>query len=358
MITHILRRAAALVALCVTLVLPVAATAHPVPFSYIDLHLYRTHVEGTLTLHVVDAAHELRMAEPDALLEPRMLAAQAAALEALLGDRLGVESIGPVRWTEAVPIPAQDALALRFRIDRQPPGALALKPRLFGYDRFHETFVNVYENGTLRQQLAFGAGGPAQTYYRGSATGALAVMRSFVPAGIHHIWIGADHLLFLFGLVLIGGTWRRLAMIVTAFTVGHSITLSLAVLDIVNLPARIVEPAIALSIVAVGVDNLLRLDRPARDWRAIAAAVFGLIHGFGFATVLKELGLPPAAFGWGLFSFNLGVELGQLVVVLAIGTALAVVRRRSRPAMLGIQTGGSIAVLAGGAFWFVQRAFF
>ena len=120
--------------------------------------------------------------------------------------------------------------------------------------------------------------------------------------------------------------------IVTAFTIGHSITLSLAALDIVTPPASIIEPAIALSIVFVGADNLVRGD--GRDLRAWVALVFGLVHGFGFANVLREFGLPREALGWSLFSFNVGVEIGQLMVVLLVASLLAAIRRRNQTARI------------------------
>jgi hydrogenase/urease accessory protein HupE len=181
----------------------------------------------------------------------------------------------------------------------------------------------------------------------------MAVARKFVASGIHHILIGPDHLLFLVGLLLLGGSLRQLALVVTAFTLAHSVTLSLAVLDILSPPAWLVEPAIALSIVYVGADNLT--VRGGRDMRAWIAFTFGLIHGFGFATVLKEMALPARALGWSLFSFNLGVELGQLAVVLAVATALAAVRARSEAAGRRLAFAGSIVVIAAGTFWFIER---
>jgi hypothetical protein len=153
-----------------------------------------------------------------------------------------------------------------------------------------------------------------------------------------------------------GGSVRRLLLVVTAFTVAHSITLSLAALDIFTPPARIIEPAIALSIVYVGFDNLL--VKEGRDVRAWIAFAFGFIHGFGFANVLKEMDLPQRALGWSLFSFNLGVEIGQMVVVLVVATALAALRARSEQAGRKVAFAGSILVILAGAFWFVQRVFF
>ena len=143
-----------------------------------------------------------------------------------------------------------------------------------------------------------------------------------------------------------------------AFTIGHSITLSLAALDIVNLPGWLIEPAIALSIVVVGADNLLQRKEQGRDLRAWVAGAFGLIHGFGFPSVLREFGLPQEALGWSLFSFNVGVELGQLAIVLVVASALAFVRRRWPKTDKAIVVGGSAAVIAAGGYWFVERVFF
>jgi hypothetical protein len=168
--------------------------------------------------------------------------------------------------------------------------------------------------------------------------------------------IGPDHILFLIGLLLLGGTWMALVKIVTAFTLGHSLTLSLAALNMVTPSDRVIEPAIALSIVYVGADNLM--VRGGRDVRAWIAFAFGFIHGFGFANVLREMDLPPRALGWSLFSFNVGVEIGQLIVVLVVASALAALRARSETAGRRLAFAGSIVVMAAGAFWFVERVFF
>jgi hypothetical protein len=144
--------------------------------------------------------------------------------------------------------------------------------------------------------------------------------------------------------------------VVTAFTVAHSMTLTLAALSIVTPSPRIIEPAIALSIVYVGFDNLL--VKKGRDVRAWIAFCFGFIHGFGFANVLREMELPRRALGWSLFSFNIGVEIGQLIVVLVVASLLAAIRSRSEIAGRYIAVAGSIVVIAAGAFWFIQRVFF
>jgi hypothetical protein len=204
--------------------------------------------------------------------------------------------------------------------------------------------------------VIFNADTGEHTYYLGTTQGAIEVMKTFVLSGIHHILIGRDHILFLIGLLLLGGTWGALVRIVTAFTIGHSITLSLAALNYVTPPATIIEPAIALSIVFVGADNLVRGD--GKDLRPWAALTFGLVHGFGFANVLREFGLPQGALGWSLFSFNVGVEIGQLGIVLVVASMLAAIRRRSQTMGYRVAFAGSIVVIAAGTYWFVQRVFF
>ena len=345
--------------LLVLLLLARPAAAHPAPFSYIDID---AQAAGRLAVvvHVFDVAHDLHLPSPDPLLDATALAAHAPRVVALLQDRLALEIDGrSVRldWSPPEPLAERQSLRLHARYDAgRTPGRIAISANLFPYDPQHQTFVNVYEGGTLRLQTILGSGRQHVEYFSGTRQGAMAVMRKFVPSGFHHILIGPDHLLFLFGLLLLGGSLRRLALVVTAFTLAHSVTLTLAALDILTPPAHIVEPAIALSIVYVGADNLL--VRGGRDMRVWIAFGFGLIHGFGFANVLREMDLPRSALAWSLFSFNLGIELGQLLVVGAVASALAALRTRSAEASRRLAFAGSIAVIGAGAFWFIQRVFF
>jgi hypothetical protein len=165
--------------------------------------------------------------------------------------------------------------------------------------------------------------------------------------------------LFIIGLLMLGGGFGRLLKIVTAFTVAHSVTLALATLNILNPPASLVEPAIALSIVYVGLNNLMTrtkgMDRRIRDSRAGIAFAFGFVHGFGFAGVLGELGLPRQALGWSLFAFNLGVEVGQVCIVAAVAPLLAIIRGRAPRLGMQVVTAGSVLVVLAGGYWFVER---
>ena len=345
-------------ALLILVVLASPAQAHPAPFSYLDLTINDSSVDGTLVVHMFDAAHELGMPDPERLLDPGVLAQSRARLLAVLSPRLVLRSgkALAIEWTTVTALPDRSAVRLAFRAPTNGSGALQIDARLFPYDPKHQTFVNVYEGGKLRQQWILSRADTRRTYYLGTTAGTLEVLRTFITAGAHHILIGPDHLLFLLALLLLGGSWPTLVRIVTAFTLGHSITLTLATLDVVSPPSSLVEPLIALTIVVVGVDNLLRGN--GRDLRAWAALMFGLVHGFGFAAVLREFGLPREALGWSLFSFNVGVEIGQLAVVLVVASLLDLVRRRSATIGYRVAVAGSIVVIVAGSFWFVERVFF
>ncbi|HEY2906731.1 MAG TPA: HupE/UreJ family protein [Vicinamibacterales bacterium] len=353
-----MRRLASLVALLLALAAP--AAAHPVPFSYVDLRLEGTAIDGSIVVHVYDAGHELSIDPAERLLDPNVLSTQAAALERLLAARMRVEADGHVlmpTWFAAEPVAERQSVRLHVRYSAASvPGVVAVQAALFPYDAQHQTFLNIYERDALRSQSILDLGHARMEYYSGTRQGVWAVVSKFVPAGIHHILIGPDHLLFLVGLLLLGGSMRQLALVVTSFTVAHSITLSLAALNLVTPPARVIEPAIALSIVYVGFDNLL--VRGGRDVRVWIAFTFGFIHGFGFANVLREMELPARALGWSLFSFNVGVEIGQLLVVIAVASALGALRAHSEALGRRLAFAGSIVVIAAGAFWFVQRVFF
>jgi hydrogenase/urease accessory protein HupE len=175
----------------------------------------------------------------------------------------------------------------------------------------------------------------------------------FFRLGVEHILTGYDHLLFLVALLLRGGRLLSLLKIITAFTVAHSITLALAVLGVVTIPDRIVEPAIAASIVWIALENLLRRDAPPQRW--LVSFLFGLVHGFGFASAIEPLALPPGRLALALLGFNLGVEAGQAVVVALLLPPLLWMRGRSWEPRL-VQA-VSVGVAAFGAAWLVERLF-
>jgi len=332
--------------------------AHPAPFSYLDVHVGNTGLSGRLVLHNADLAHELAIDPADRLTEAAFVSARASAIGQLLAPRLRFVADGQaITWTldRAAPVDSQDAVELGWRAESgRATGKLTIAADLFPYDPNHQTFVNVFEGGTLIRQEVLGRARTSVDFFTGSRQGLLAVFTAFTASGVHHIAIGPDHILFIIGLLLLGGSIPRLLAIVTAFTIGHSITLALATLNIVTPPPRLIEPAIALSIVFVGADNLMT-GNTGRDVRAWVALLFGLIHGFGFANVLRETGLPSRALGVSLFSFNLGVEIGQAIIVLVVATALSMVRRHDALLARRIAMAGSVIVVLAGAFWFFER---
>jgi hydrogenase/urease accessory protein HupE len=347
-------------ALFCMLLLVVAASAHPVPFSYVDLQLQQDAIDVSIVVHIFDLAHDLGVEPIERLLDESLVRERTQAIQAMLAPRFELAADGRVlqpQWLAPEILKDRQSLKLHARYaTARPSGSVAFQTVMFPYDPNHQTFVNVYENDSLTFQMILDRAHTRFEYFAGSRQGVWAVVKKFIPAGIHHILIGPDHLLFLVGLLLLGGSIRRLMLVVTSFTIAHSITLSLAALNLFSPPARLIEPAIALSIVYVGADNLL--VRNGRDMRAWIALAFGFIHGFGFANVLREMDLPDRALGWSLFSFNFGVEIGQLIVVLTVATAFAALRSRSERAGRQLAFAGSIVVIVAGAFWFIQRVFF
>jgi hydrogenase/urease accessory protein HupE len=189
------------------------------------------------------------------------------------------------------------------------------------------------------------------------APGRLAVVREFLLWGAEHIFIGYDHIAFLLALLLVARGWGELLKIVTAFTVAHSLTLLLAALDVVRVPSQLTEVMIAASIVFVAAENLVlarRREVPRAQHRWALTFLFGLVHGLGFATVLRErLASLAGHVLLPVVSFNLGVEVGQLVIVAAAFPVLSALRRSYRPAL--IVRAGSVPILLLGLWWLFVR---
>ena len=219
----------------------------------------------------------------------------------------------------------------------------------------HRTALTLKDAGdkVLRTEVLTAA---ANSLEAEGASGRSSSFWGFLKLGVEHILTGYDHLLFLFGLLIACRRFSTAAKIVTCFTLAHSITLALAALDVVRLPGRVVEPLIAASIVFVGVENIVRRGEP--GWRWALTFALGLVHGFGFAGALKEAGLGAggASLLVPLFSFNLGVELGQVGVAALLLPLLWKLRdvpafeRHGRIVL-------SAAVALAGAYWFVTRLF-
>lgn len=337
-----------------------AASAHDEPYSFVDLHLDSTSgMRGRVSVHVEDMALEIRLATPDSLLNAAFAERRSAELHAALERRLDLRADGhrvEPQWTAMQIAPERKLLRFDWKASGSKPAHVELEGPLLPYDPAHETYFTLYVEGELRHQDLLDAHHTSSPFETGIHQNRWSVVRRFLFEGVHHIFIGPDHVLFVVGLLLLGGSLRQLLEIVTAFTFAHSVTLVLATLGIVTPPARLVEPAIALSIVYIGADNLLHGKRQ-HDRRAFVAAGFGLVHGFGFASVLRDLGLPRGALAGSLFSFNIGVEIGQACIVVVLAPLLALLRTHKPRISRSVVAGGSALVVAAGTYWFVQRVF-
>ncbi len=353
------------IALLFTCALCYPAAAHEITFSHVDVRLgseTRVSVRLPVTALLHEGATALPVGAIEQLQKPEPLTHEMQVILArLLASRLSVASAGVFLQLSVVDteLSGDD---IRMTMSGPPiRGTLELHANLFPEDPLHKVFVNVYRAGELagqyaldRQNSVFTLAAPERPLKD--------VIITFVIEGIHHIFIGFDHILFVLSLLLLGGTLWSQIRIVTAFTIAHSLTLALATLGVVQLPSRLVESAIALSIVVVGLHNGVQLQRNAEvpanhDPRVLIAFAFGLIHGFGFASVLAELELPKNALIWSLAAFNVGVEIGQVSIVLLAAPILAALRQSVSPGMLRRQKSMiACGIMLAGGYWLIQRA--
>ena len=225
----------------------------------------------------------------------------------------------------------------------------------FDLDPMHQGLARIELPGQPEREHIFR--GAARTLHLDRPITLFENLRDYVRLGMAHIFTGYDHLAFLFGLLLVAttrglrGGLRYILGVVTAFTVAHSVTLIAAGLGWVRLPSRFVESAIALSIAYVALENLL-VKEPKHRW--LLTFFFGLVHGFGFASVLADIGLPPSGVIPSLLSFNVGVELGQLTVVCAVAPILLWLVPRYRQSAR-VRTIGSAVLLLLATYWFFER---
>lgn len=308
----------------------------------------------------VDVAWELDFAPTDEE------ALSSEAVPALLAREIRLTSAGgpcSAAASDAIPV-ERDArpylrVDLRYRCPAPVRDLRLVDDAFYGDDPLHEAIVRVTSGEEERALILRG----------GDRAIALADLPStweqagrFLREGTIHMVTGYDHLLFLLALLLVAGelavrrgmriALRDVALLVTAFTLGHSVTLVLAALDLVVLPSRLVESAIALSIVIVAAWNVVRPEmRRALPWVAFA---FGLVHGFGFSSLLRELVLPQADRVVALLAFNVGIEIAQLAFVAVALGPLAWAARRAWYRRSIVQA-GSVGIGLVGSYWFVTR---
>ncbi|HEY7574474.1 MAG TPA: HupE/UreJ family protein [Thermoanaerobaculia bacterium] len=358
-------RAAARLAAAIWLGLPAAGLAHELGSVRTEA-LFRR--DGLYRIQVIiDREHlppGFAASSPPPALSIRGLSAEAAArpacrilLEVAAASEVrfdGRPAKPGLEWVDPDPAAAELTLALTGPI---PPGAAAFTWRnRLKVGSYLLTVRTEGETDAVREWLEGGAESRPFMLDRAvvpPATGR--VIEQYLALGYTHILPrGADHILFVLGVFLLSRRWKPVLLQVTAFTLAHTITLGLTIYGYVSLPPRVVEPLIALSIVYVAVENVFTAELT--PWRLALVFGFGLVHGMGFAGVLSHLGLPRSQFLPALISFNAGVELGQLTVILAaflllglpFGTRPWYHRRVVAPV--------SIAIAAVGLLWAFQRA--
>jgi hypothetical protein len=349
------------------------AHAHTQSSAYLTLHAGTTGLTGEwrLALRDLDDAIGLDVND-DGLITWAELRSRQEAVCAYALSRLHIQGDGQTGFLRVNEFLVDDLsdgayAVLRFDIEglHQPRRLEVNYNAFFDIDPKHRGLLRLEHNGqtqlavfspaTLSQAFEFGVTAPHNPFF------------TFLKEGVWHIWSGYDHILFLLALLLPGvlrrrdGSWQPVAdprraivnvlKVVTAFTVAHSITLSLAVLGFVHLPSRLVESAIAASVVVAAFNNLVPLF-PEGVW--MVAFGFGLLHGFGFANALRDLGLQHGQLAVTLFGFNLGVEIGQLAIV-AVFLPLALSLRRLLFYQRFILRVGSAAIIVVASTWLAER---
>lgn len=350
------------------------ASAHKSSDSYLTLRLDNGRIDGQWDIALRDLDYAIGLdTDNDGIITWGELRGQHRAIAAYALSNLALEADGSAcatRPTDHLVDEHSDGAyeVLRFAVDcPTAPKVLRIKyTLLFNLDRQHRGLLRLEEQG--RTHTAVFSPDRDSWQLDGSSVAFGRQFLDYFRTGVWHIWTGFDHMLFLCALLLPAvlehrlGRWQAVASfrqaflevfkIVSAFTIAHSITLSLAVLGFVELPSRLVESTIAASVILAALNNLYPLIEK-RLW--IVAFAFGLAHGLGFANVLTELALPKAALAVSLVSFNLGVEAGQLAIVAAF-LPFAYLLRRSWIYPRFVLGTGSLCIVAIASIWLIERS--
>jgi hypothetical protein len=355
--------------------LPGVALAHNPDTSYVRCLVADDHVDVKLTYDVftllkivdLDADHDARLTRAE-------LRAGTPGIQHFLRAHVRMEIDGQLvdlgeAWDAVWPEGAADSLAapdwhaatglITFPFRRAvsaPPHEIALTFTFFPQLGGQHTVLGVFDHGGKTQEVTFTEGEPDYLYDVGYSAPAPpeavpAALGRFLRLGVEHIFFGYDHICFLLALIVVGRVCE-LVKVITSFTIAHSITLILATLKIVTIAPRLIECGVALTIVYVAAENLWRRNI-AHRWRV--TGFFGLIHGFSFAYVLAGLGLPRDATVRCLLSFNVGVELGQLAIVLLLFPLVKLLEKTPYAAHVKATVSAGVGLF--GLGWFVERAF-
>ncbi|MCI0620209.1 MAG: HupE/UreJ family protein [Acidobacteria bacterium] len=334
------------------------ALAHEIGLSVVELRLERERLSAQLTF-AQSEVEELIAAGKKGTGDGNPAGARTS-LEALAPAALEVTLDGRPLQSSRVVVQAEPNNTIQFRLDFPMAAGSLLGLRSTLPARLtagHRQFVVLRSRSgqILAERILDGNnnGFEADLAGLGASEAKPESFRQFLALGVEHILTGYDHVVFLLGLLLAGSAFWSTAKIITSFTLAHSITLALAVLDVVRISPGVVEPLIAASIVYVGLENIFQRDL---RWRWLLTFVFGLVHGFGFASVLRELGIGAAGAGVAvpLISFNLGVEIGQIGIMLLVLPLIWKLRSRPFFVMRCVPTCSLLVTLAGG-YWLVRR---
>jgi len=341
------------------------ATAHDPGLSSLTIRPRPNMLEAMLTLAVRDAAQLAELDENhDGTVTQVEFARRRLQLGAAVATQLVVALDGKGAKAQSVwsRLDQNDNVQVHLDFGAPISSNLEIQSNIITSLPFgHRQYLKVQNSRgeTIFERLLSAAANRAtmqmpRTNTRNAALEAVRSFTNFLSLGVKHILTGYDHLLFLFGLLVVARGFISSLNIITSFTIAHSTTLAVATLHLVQIPSRIVEPLIAASIVFVGIENLLRGD--VLKARRMVTFGFGLIHGFGFASALREAGIGSGSGGivLPLFSFNFGVELGQIMVAAAV---LPIIwKLRENPVFIARWAPAcSAAVVVFGSFWFVQR---
>jgi hydrogenase/urease accessory protein HupE len=355
---------AAILAVLFSLLTLQETSAHDPGLSSLAVRPATNGLEAILTLAVKDAAQLAELDEDhDGVVTQAEFAEARSQLETAVARQLSMATDGKVAKDSSIRsrLDGNNKVEVRLNFDAVGFSTLEIESKIIAsLPLGHRQYLRIQNSTgeTLREQLLSAAADRVTVQMPHTDAGialfeAARSFANFVSLGVKHILTGYDHVLFLVGLLLVAHGFLSSLGIITSFTIAHSITLAVATLQLVQIPSRIVEPLIAASIVFVGAENLLRGDIPKA--RRTVPFGFGLIHGFGFASALREAGIGS---GTGivlpLFSFNLGVELGQIMVS---AVALPIIwKLRENPIFIARWAPVcSAAVVLLGSFWFVQR---
>jgi hypothetical protein len=349
--------------------LATAASAHTQSYGFLSVTLDTSSAEGRLEIAVrdLDLAHDLDADRDGKITWGEFRARESEIVKASLEQILIGASDASCSLTGAPAMidwrGGETYVVMPFRGACPPTaaGAAIGYDLLFRSDAQHRGLVAVTTAGGTQSFVMTPAA--RRVSVDPSGTGGIDQFLTYIAHGAHHIWIGYDHILFLLTLIIgifagrgSPGTVRQklyaAVKVVTAFTLSHSLTLGLAAFGIINIPSAITESLIAVTIVLAALNNIWPLVTR-RLW--LVALIFGLVHGLGFANVLGELGLPRENLIWALLAFNIGVELGQLAVVLAVVPLMLFAAREFSFRRLALPA-ANLFIAAIGAMWFADRA--